>query len=529
MELSHATYQALLPHQIVSTTGEILASPAGATPDKIGLIDGSRQWTFKELDQLANQFAQALLEKFGEGHSERMGPVGIIGKNSAEYFIAHFGISRTGTYSINFATRCSVDDLTYTINLTKPSALIVDEDCLEIVEAARAQFEHQPLYISIGQQGVNPSIEFWDFFQGQANTQPAIEIKPEDNDTIIFTGGTTGKPKATLSSHLARAVSAMAGIEDFRVATDLVAGYSVPFTHTAGLCSWLQPAVLAGCTGVIIPKWDPEIFMQLAEQHRINMIFAVPSQMAVLLDHPTFEPERLKSIERIIFGGAPLARAIIERAEEAMPWMYCGRAYGSTETGHLAAQIKRDREAVYDAYNQPGGRIEIEIFKAPGVIAEIGETGEVATRGPHLMTGYLNDEKSEAGFFKSQETDGEWGWMGDLAVKHDGYFSINGRSKHMIISGGLNIYPAELEEVLSCYPGLKDCVVFGVEDPTWGETPVAAVVPKGDSIDGDDIMAFVAEKVAGYKQLRKIFVIEEISRTAAGKARIDEIRKQCLG
>ncbi|MBT4940838.1 MAG: AMP-binding protein, partial [Rhodospirillaceae bacterium] len=90
MELSHATYQALLPHQIVSTTGEILASPAGATPDKIGLIDGSRQWTFKELDQLANQFAQALLEKFGEGHSERMGPVGIIGKNSAEYFIAHF-------------------------------------------------------------------------------------------------------------------------------------------------------------------------------------------------------------------------------------------------------------------------------------------------------------------------------------------------------------------------------------------------------------------------------------------------------
>ncbi len=524
MDLSHASYQPLLPYQNVSTTGEILASPAGAHPEKIGLIDGARKWTFADLDQLANQFAHALLDNFGDG----IGPVGIIGKNSAEYLIAHFGTSRTGTYTINFPTRCSIEDLVYTVNLTQPSVLVVDEGCLDIVEAARAKFETEPSYLSIGQQKIEPSIEFWKFFESQPSTNLTIEIKPEDNGTIIFTGGTTGRPKATISSHYARAVSAMAGVEDFRVDSDLVAGYSVPFTHTAGLCSWLQPAVLAGCTGVIIPKWEPELFMQLVEQHGINMIFAVPSQLAMLLDHPTFEPERLRSLERIIIGGAPLAKSLIERAEAAMPWMYCGRAYGSTETGHLAAQIKSDRDVVYDAYNQPGGRIEIEIFKEPGVVAEIGETGEIATRGPHLLTGYLNDKESEATYFKSDETDGQWGWMGDLAVKHEGYFSINGRSKHMILSGGLNIYPAELEEILSSHTAVADCVVFGIEDETWGETPVAAIVAKSTPVDTEEILKFVADKVAGYKQPRKIFIIDEISRTGAGKARVDQVKQQCL-
>ena len=476
------------------------------------------------MDQLANQFAHALLDNFGDG----IGPVGIIGKNSAEYLIAHFGTSRTGTYTINFPTRCSIEDLVYTVNLTQPSVLVVDEGCLDIVEAARAKFETEPSYLSIGQQKIEPSIEFWKFFESQPSTNLTIEIKPEDNGTIIFTGGTTGRPKATISSHYARAVSAMAGVEDFRVDSDLVAGYSVPFTHTAGLCSWLQPAVLAGCTGVIIPKWEPELFMQLVEQHGINMIFAVPSQLAMLLDHPTFEPERLRSLERIIIGGAPLAKSLIERAEAAMPWMYCGRAYGSTETGHLAAQIKSDRDVVYDAYNQPGGRIEIEIFKEPGVVAEIGETGEIATRGPHLLTGYLNDKESEATYFKSDETDGQWGWMGDLAVKHEGYFSINGRSKHMILSGGLNIYPAELEEILSSHTAVADCVVFGIEDETWGETPVAAIVAKSTPVDTEEILKFVADKVAGYKQPRKIFIIDEISRTGAGKARVDQVKQQCL-
>jgi acyl-CoA synthetase (AMP-forming)/AMP-acid ligase II len=159
----------------------------------------------------------------------------------------------------------------------------------------------------------------------------------------------------------------MAALEDFRLESDLVAGYTVPFTHTAGLFSWFQPAVLAGCTGVVIPKWSPDLFMQLVERHHINMVFAVPAQLATLLAAPEFDAQRLHSLRRIVFGGAPLSRGMIERAEEAMPWMECVRGYGSSETGHLAAQVRDDRDIIFDGYNQPGGRLEIEIFAEPDI------------------------------------------------------------------------------------------------------------------------------------------------------------------
>jgi fatty-acyl-CoA synthase len=247
-----------------------------------------------------------------------------------------------------------------------------------------------------------------------------------------------------------------------------------------------------------------------------------------LLDHPDFDPQRLRSLRRIVFGGAPISRALIERAEAAMPWLACERAYGSSETGHLAAQRRASRDAVYDGLSQPGGRLEIEIFKAPGVPAAIGETGEVATRGAHLMTGYLGDDAARAEFFRTGESDGGWGWMGDLAVRHDGYFTLVGRSKHMILSGGLNIYPAELEEVLASHPDVADCAVVGLDDPEWGEIPVAAIVPAdGRAIDTEAIAEFVAARVARYKRLRRILTVDAIPRTGAGKIQVHFVRQMC--
>jgi acyl-CoA synthetase (AMP-forming)/AMP-acid ligase II len=521
MYLSHPTHQALQPGQEVSTSGEILAYPARVYPEKTGLICGTRSWTFAELNRIANQFAHAVITRF----ADQDGPIGIMGSNSAEYAIAHFGTSRTGRYSINFPTRCTADDLIYTMRLTKPVVFIVDIAYLEIAKSAMAQLEEKPFCVAIGE---GEFMGFWNFIKDQPDTLPAIDIDADAGGSIIFTGGTTGKPKAVLASPRARAISAMAALEDFRIQSNQIAGYSVPFTHTAGLFSWFQPAVLAACTGIIIPKWDPKSFMDLTETHGINVIFAVPSQLATLLDHPAFDPERLRTLQMIAFGGSPISRSLIERAEQVMPWLECARAYGSTETGHLAAQCKADRELQYEGYNQPGGRLEIEIFKEPGVIAEEGETGELATRGAHLMLQYLDNDEANTAFFKSDISDGQWGWMGDLAIKYKDYFTVVGRSKHMILSGGLNIFPAELENILIDHPHVADCVVFGIEDETWGELPTAAIVATDKDIDLDAVMEFVAERVARYKRVRQIFVIDEIQRTVAGKAQLEIIKKHCL-
>ncbi len=521
MYLSHPEHQKLEAGQEVSSSGEILAYAARNYADKTGLICGARSWTFAELDRLANRFAHALINRF----PDQDGPLGIMASNSAEYAIAHFGTARSGRYSINFPTRCTADDLIYTIELTKPVVLIVDMGYLQIAQAALAHLQDKPVCILIGEGEL---MGFWEFLKDQPDTPPAVEIDANARGSIIFTGGTTGKPKAVLASQRARAISAMAAVEDFHIQSNYIAGFSVPFTHTAGLFSWFQPAVLAGCTGVIIPKWDPESFMELAETHGINVIFAVPSQLATLIDYPGFGAERLRSLHTIVFGGSPLSRSLIERAEQLMPWLECARAYGSSETGHLAAQGKADRKFYYEGYNQPGGRLEIEIFKQPGVIADEGETGEIATRGAHVMLQYLDNEAANTAFFKSDVTDGQWGWMGDLAIKHEGYFSVVGRSKHMILSGGLNIFPAELENILIEHADIADCVVFGIDDDTWGELPAAAVVANGNDIDVDEIMNYVAERVARYKRLRQIFVIDEIQRTVAGKPQLEIIRNRCL-
>jgi fatty-acyl-CoA synthase len=303
----------------------------------------------------------------------------------------------------------------------------------------------------------------------------------------------------------------------------------VPFSHAAGLFSWFQPAVLAGCTGVIAPRWDPTLLMQLTERHRISMVFAVPAQLALLLNHPDFAPARMKSLTTIVLGGAAAPRELIERAEAALPWLTCARAYGSTETGHLAAQFKRDRERVYEGLNQPGGRLEIEVFKSPGVAAAEGEIGELATRGPHLMHEYLGDPAATVEYFRTGDGVERWGWTGDLAMKHAGYFSLVGRSKDVIISGGYNVYPGELEEALLSHRDVGDCAVFAMPDPTWGELPAAAIVAAIAAPDADAIMAHVAERVARHKRVRRIFFVERIPRTPAGKVRRHILRQQCLG
>jgi len=523
LSFSHPNHRQLETGQNISTTGEILDYAAQAHPDKTGLICGDRQWTFAELDKAANRFAHFVVDRL----ADREGPVGIMGKNSAEYAIAHFGTARTGRHSVNLHTRCTPKDLALAVNLTMPAMMIIDAVCRELVESAQSDFEEPPIQVFIDDEEPKNVSGFWGAFANYPDNAPEMEINPEDPGTVIFTGGTTGKPKAVLSSQRARAISAMAALEDFRISPDEVGGFSVPFSHAAGLTSWFQPAVLSGCTGVIIPKWDAELFMALTEQHKITTIFAVPAQLATLLDNPIFEPDRLRTLRRIVFGGAPLSKALIERIEAAMPWVSCERAYGSTETGHMAAQNKENRVDVYDGYNQPGGRLEIEIFKEPGIPATNGEIGEVAMRGPQLMTGYLEDPDAEAEFFRTGTTAGDWGWTGDLAEKHEGYFSLVGRSKHIILSGGMNIYPGELEEVLQSHPDVTDCAVIGIEDDTWGELPIAAIVSKNNDPDIENILEFTANNVARYKRVRQIVLVDHIPRTPAGKIQVHLVRELC--
>ncbi len=258
MSFSHPNYQRLNSGQEISTTGEILTYAATTYPDKIGLICGERCFSYADPDRAANRFAHYIRENL----KDRDGPVAIMGKNSAEYAVTHFGIARSGRYSVNLHTRATADDLTYTINLTRPALIVADSGCGGLIDAVQEQFANPPHRVEIPDGATDTSSSFWQRFSHQPDTPPEIKIDPNEAGTIVFTGGTTGKPKAVLASHRARTISAMAAVEDFQISADKIGGFSVPFTHAAGLFSWFQPAVLAGCSGVIIPKWDAELYYE---------------------------------------------------------------------------------------------------------------------------------------------------------------------------------------------------------------------------------------------------------------------------
>jgi len=525
VDLSHPSRRRLAPGQHVATSGGILRYAATAFARKTGIIDGGRRWTFAELDALANRFANAVESTL----PDRTSRVGIMARNSGEYAVAHFGAARTGRTAINVSTRSTVAELVDAARLTHPAVLVVDGATAAVaLEACRA-LDAPPRLLCVDAIEVPGVTPFADFVGAAPAEDPRIAVDPDAPGSIVFTGGTTGTPKAAVSTQRARAISAMAAVEDFRIDADVVAGFTVPLSHAAGLFSWFQPAVLAGCTGVIVPRWDPALLMRLCEAHGISMIFAVPAQLALLLDHADFAPARLRSLATIVLGGAPAPRELIERAEAAMPWLTCARAYGSTETGHMAAQFKPDRVRAYEGLNQPGGRLEIEVFKAPGVVAEVGEIGEVATRGPHLMLGYLDAPAATAAYFREDTTAERWGWTGDLAVKHAGYIALAGRAKDVILAGGYNIYPAELEAALASHPDVAECAVFAMPDPTWGELPAAAVAPRSATPDAEAMMAHVAAQVARHKRVRRIFFVDRIPRTPAGKVQRHLLKRQCLG
>lgn len=236
----------------------------------------------------------------------------------------------------------------------------------------------------------------------------------------------------------------------------------------------------------------------------------------MLLDHPDFSAARLKSLKRLVYGGAAATEELLARAEKALPDTRIVQALGSTETSHLLCQQPEERRKKPGTLGKPGPRIEMAVFKASGERCAPGEVGEIASRGPHMFDHYLDQPEETKAYYKSGDG---WGWTGDLGtIDEDGVFAMVGRSKEIIISGGMNISPVELENALEDHPAIAASAAFGIPDETWGELPAAAVVLKpGASASEEEIMAHSAERVAHFKRLRYVAIVDELPHTASGK------------
>jgi acyl-CoA synthetase (AMP-forming)/AMP-acid ligase II len=504
--------------------GDILRLAAQRDPRKIAMIAGDRQIDFADYDAAANRFAHLLLDA-GITKGDRIATVLF---NSPEYCITHFGNARAGSVLVHISPLYAAPEIARIVERTRPRVLVIDAAIADKIGAIRDRMTSVERVIVVSEDGSSDDStggDFDDAISGFPGTDPKVEIDPADPVAMTFTGGTTGAPKGAVVSHNARFVSAWTTALEHRVTGEDVAGILTPMFHAVGLMIWYQATMLAGCTAVIFRKWDAADFIDQAERHGISSVFMVPVQARDLIRSPVFDVDRLKSLKNIGAGGALTPEGLIGECRAALPNCDYTDHYGQSETGVLTILRPWEAEAHRGSIGRAATGVDLRIADETGNPVPPGTIGELISRGPFMMEGYFENEAETGAYFR----DG-WGWSGDLAVAdEDGFITLVGRSKEMIVSGGINVYPREIEITLEEHPAVLECTAFGVPDDRWGEALIAYIVLRdGQSADAETLLAFCTEQLARYKRPREMVFVANIPKTPSGKVQKPILRDAYL-
>jgi acyl-CoA synthetase (AMP-forming)/AMP-acid ligase II len=502
--------------------GEILRRSATRAPDKIAVIGGDRQISYRALDAASDRAAGALAA-LGLAKGAR---AAILAPNVFEYPILYFGAARAGVILANLSTRATATDLAYMLRKTGVEVLFFWHDyAANVTQACRdVPGVRHLVAIGAGSPAGPGTMTFDGFMALGSGAPPAIALAETDPLSMTFTGGTTGFPKAVLSTHKARAATVATCVAEFGLAERDALIVATPMYHAAGLYVWFQTGIMLGCTCVLQAQWDPRFFADLVERHRATAVLLVPAQLAQLMNDPDFSASRLATLRHINYAGAPMPPALLDRLMAALPQVGFTENYGQSETGGpIAVRRPSHPPAVRGSVGLPAHNVETRIVDIDGNEVPPGVVGEIVTRGDNLLAGYWDEPEQTAALFKSG---GGWLWTGDLGMRDEnGFITLVDRSKDMIVSGAENIYPTELENALLKHPAVAECAAFGMPDDRWGEVPAAHVVlHPGTAVSEEDLIAFVADQIARFKRPRLIKLVEHLPKTAMGKVQRGVIR-----
>ncbi|WP_106398832.1 class I adenylate-forming enzyme family protein [Actinocorallia populi] len=483
---------------------------ARATPLATAVIDGDRALTYAALDDRSNRLATALLAG-GLSPGDR---VAVLLGNRLEYPEIAAGIAKAGLLMVPLNPRLTPPEARYILEHSQAGAVVLDDACAPVVGDAIEELRLPALSIDGGQAG-RP---YEDVLAGARAVDPAVRVDELDPFCVAYTSGTTGRPKGVLISHRSRALTFYFSAMEWGLGTGRTSVAVAPMYHGAGFAFGYAP-VHTGGTVTMLRKWDPEALLRLVERDRAQSAFLVPThaQMLRALDGAKLAERDLSSLDTLYFNAAALPWALKQWVMEAFPDCGVHELYGSTEAG-----IITDLRPV-DQHRKPGSvghawyMTELRVVGPDGEPVGPGEPGELFSRSPFLMNGYHDDPAA------TRECTTEDGFLtcGDIVVRdEEGYVHVVDRKKDMIISGGLNVYPREVEEVLAGHAAVAEVAVVGAPSETWGEEVVAYVVPRGGE-DGPGLLAELAEHcragLAGYKLPRRWEVVDALPRNAAGK------------
>ncbi|WP_028080076.1 acyl-CoA synthetase [Solimonas soli] len=495
------------------------------TPDAVATVCGARAHTFRELRSRVSRIAGALIS-LGVRRGDVLAIIALNSDRYIEFFLASSWIGAVAN-PVNF--RWSVPEIVYSLNDSKARVLFLDDQFAPNADAISSEVPSLDHLLFIG-DGACPG--------GMLDLESIIKSSPEIADAdvggdelfgVFYTGGTTGAPKGVLLTHLNVCSSALALMAEGSFPEEAIGLHAAPMFHLGDMML-LAGLLLRGGRHVAMPVFRPELVLPAIEALKISDLLLVPTMLQALVDSPAIKSANVQSVRRVMYGAAPVSEALLDRAMAALPGAEFTQVYGMTEMAaamtvlppaqHLrsARNSGRVRSAGRAAYH-----VQVRIVDAEDRELPAGTVGEIILRGPNMMRGYLNKPEATAAALR-----GGWMHSGDMGyLDEEGYLFIVDRLKDMIITGGENVYSAEVENAIASHPAVLTCAVFGIPHQEWGEAVHAAVVlkPGSDPLTLEALQAHCRARIAAYKVPRSYELRETLPTSGAGKVLKAELRK----
>lgn len=501
--------------------GDLSRVNARRYPGKVALVHGERSLTYRQLEERSNQLAHALIHA-GVKPGER---VAILALNCIEYALVSQGVAKAGAILVPVNYRLVPSELAHVMSDSEPSLLMTEASFVPALTETFEKLVRPPRVVMIdAADATMRAIALDDFIAPHPTTAPSIAVDPRGACVLIYTSGTTGFPKGVLLPHESYLRMYIATAIDTGLRHDDVFLMAIPMFHMAGLHLMMHQALFLGASGIIHRgTFDPAVVFPLMERHRVSMTVLAPTHIAMLAQHPARKQHDLSSWRVAFYGSMPMPPAVLTQAMREFPRTELHQLYGSTESGMLSVLRWADHSQHAHSSGREALFSEMRIVDEQGCDVGVGEIGEVIGTQATGMLCYWRNEKA------TRETlrDG-WIHTGDRARRDaDGFFLIVGRIKEMIISGGENIYPAEVEKVLVEHPAVREAAVFGLPDAIYGESVCAAVVfHDGMRAPADELDQLCRSRLAGYKRPRRYEVMDALPRNASDKIQKSELKKR---
>ncbi len=510
--------------------GAYLGKRAHTNPNLEAIVDVAtdRRLTYAQVDRRANRVANAMLD-LGIEKGDR---VAILMMNSVEYFESFMGLAKIGAIVVPLNWRLVADELSYILKDAGAIALIYDSEFGEVaaelhdrgpgsdgsdirhwIELSREPGHERNLF----------AIEYDDFVAEATEVMPESDAGEDDDLFIMYTSGTTGLPKGALHTHntMTWAIITYANSADVRFRDRY--SIALPMFHVGALLPVIF-TIYTGGTVVVLRQFDPKVMWEITEREKITTSLAVPAMLNFMLQVPEHEKYDTSNLRAIVSGASPVPTSLIERYRDIGIELH--QAYGLTEAGGPGTVLSPEDAMVrIGSAGKAFFHTTVRIVDEDGNDSAPGVPGELLVSGAHVMKGYWNNPQATAETIRD-----DWLYTGDVAFQdEDGFVTIHDRVKDMIISGGENVYPAEIENVISNHPGVVDVAVIGQPSERWGESPFAVVVKKDDDLNEAAVLQHCDGKLAGFKQPKGVAFIDEIPRNPTGKPLKRILREQFPG